>query len=162
MTKNHNFVAMLAGRFPKTFVADSSKPHKPVKLGIDRDLVALGVLDETSAAMTLRHYCNRLMYRRSLVAGAVRVDLNGRATGEVAAGHAEHAQRIVARIEASGAAEASDGRYTTEKIATDAERAVETPEMRVAAQTRHELPKERLGLSELRAAARARRVAVPG
>jgi ProP effector len=162
MTKNYNLVAMLAGRFPQTFVADSSKPHRPLKLGIDRDLVALGVLDETSAAMTLRHYCNRLMYRRSLVAGAVRVDLDGRAAGEVAPAHAEHAQRVVARMEASGAAEASDGRYTTEKIARHAERAVERPEMPVAAQTRREPPKERLGLSELKAAARARRVTVPG
>jgi ProP effector len=162
MTKNHNLVAVLAGRFPQTFVADSSKPHRPLKLGIDRDLVALGVLDETSTAMTLRHYCSRLMYRRSLVAGAVRVDLDGRATGEVTAAHAEHAQRIVTRIEASGAAEASDSRYATEKIVRKAERVVETPEMSVGAQTRQEPPKEPLGLSELRAAARARRVAVPG
>ena len=112
--------------------------------------------------MTLRHYCNRLMCRRSLVAGAVRVDLDGRATGEVAAAHAEHAQRMVTRIEASGGAEASNSRYITEKIARNAERAVETPEMPVAAQRRQESPKERLGLSELKVAARARRVAVPG
>jgi ProQ/FINO family len=56
---------MLAARFPQTFVADSSRPHRPLKLGIDRDLVALGVLDEASATRTLRHYCSRLMYRRS-------------------------------------------------------------------------------------------------
>jgi ProP effector len=162
MTKNYNLVAMLAGRFPQTFVADSSKPHRPLKLGIDRDLVALGVLDETSATMTLRHYCSRLMYRRSLVAGAVRIDLDGRATGEVAAAHAEHAQRIVARIEVLGGAEAGNGRYTIEKIARNAERAAEAPEMPVAAQTRQEATKERQGLSELKAAARARRVALPG
>jgi sRNA-binding protein len=36
MTKNHNVVAMLAARFPHAFVADSSKPHRPLKLGIDQ------------------------------------------------------------------------------------------------------------------------------
>jgi ProP effector len=101
MTKNHNVAAMLAARFPQTFVADSSRPHRPLKLGIDRDLVALGVLDEASATRTLRHYCSRLMYRRSLVPGAVRVDLDGQAAGEVATAHAAHAQRIVTRMEAS-------------------------------------------------------------
>src|SRR5260370_721747 len=162
MTKNHNVVAMLAARFPQTFVADSARPHRPLKLGIDRDLVALGVLDEASAAKTLRHYCSRLMYRRSLVAGAVRVDLDGQAAGEVAAAHAAHAQRIVTRIEASGAAEASDGRCTSEKTAGNTAKAVGTSEMPVAAQRSQEPPKERLGLSELKAAARARRVAVSG
>jgi ProP effector len=159
MTKNHNVAAMLAARFPQTFVADSSRPHRPLKLGIDRDLVALGVLDEASATRTLRHYCSRLMYRRSLVAGAVRVDLDGQAAGEVATAHAAHAQRIVTRMEASRAAEASDGRCTSEKTAA---KAVWTPEMPVAAQTRQEPSKDRLGLSELKAAARARRVAVSG
>ena len=86
----------------------------------------------------------------------------GRAAGEVAAAHAEHAQRMVTRIEASGGAEASNSRYITEKIARNAGRAVETPEMPVAAQRRQEPPKERLGLSELKVAARARRVAVLG
>jgi ProP effector len=160
MTKNRNVVAMLAARLPHAFVAESLKPHMPLKLGIDRDLVALGVLDEATATRTLRHYCSRLMYRRSLVAGAVRVDLDGQAAGEVAAAHAAHAQRIVTRIEASGAAEASDGRCTIEKTAGNAAKAVGTPEMPVAA--RQEPSKERLGLSELKAAARARRVAVPG
>jgi ProP effector len=112
--------------------SESSKPHRPLKLGIDRDLVALGVLDEASAMMALRHYCGQLVYRRSIVAGAVRVDLDGQAAGEVTAEHAEHAQRIVTRIEALRAAEtkASDGRYATEKTARNAEKAVavETPE----------------------------------
>jgi sRNA-binding protein len=82
MTKNHNVVAMLAARFPQTFVADSSRPHRPLKLGINRDLVALGVLDEASATRALRHYCSRLMYRRSLVAGGLvprhRLEAGGR------------------------------------------------------------------------------------
>jgi ProP effector len=141
MTKNQNVVAMLAARFPQTFVADSSRPHRPLKLGIDRDLVALGVLDEASAAKTLRHYCSRLMYRRSIVVGAVRLDLDGQAAGKVAAAHAAHAQRIITRLQGSRALEASDG----------------------AAEKTHQHPcKERVGLSELKAAALARRVAVPG
>jgi sRNA-binding protein len=162
MTKNQNVAAMLAARFPQTFVADSSRPHRPLKVGIDRDLVALGVLDEASATRTLRHYCSRLMYRRSLVAGAVRVDLDGQVAGEVATAHAAHAQRIVTRMEASHAAEASDGRCTSEKTAGNAAKAVGTPGMPVAAQTKQEPSKKRLGLSELKAAARARRVAVSG
>jgi ProP effector len=155
MTKNHNVAAMLAARFPQTFVADSSRPHRPLKLGIDRDLVALGVLDEAGATSALRHYCSRLMYRRSLVAGAVRVDLDGQVAGEVATAHAAHARWIVTRMEASCAAEASDGRCTSEKAAG-------TLEMPVTAQTRQEPSKKRLGLSELKAAAWARRVAVSG
>jgi sRNA-binding protein len=67
-----------------------------------------------------------LMYRRSLVAGAIRVGLDGRAVGEVETAHAAHAQRIVTRIEASGPAEASDGRYTTEKTAGNAEKSRRT------------------------------------
>jgi ProP effector len=160
MTKNHNVVAMLAARFPQTFVADSSRPHRPLKLGIDRDLVALGVLDAAGATRTLRHYCGRLMYRRSLVAGAARVDLDGQAAAEVSAAHAAHAQRIVTRIEASDAAEASDGRYTSEETLGNGERGVGTPKRPAAAQTCQE--SERLGLSDLKAAARARRLAVSG
>jgi ProP effector len=165
MAKNHNIVAMLAARFPHTFVAESSKPHTPLKLSIDRDLVALGVLDEASSERALQHYCSRLMYRRSLVAGAVRVDLDGQVAGEVTANHAEHAQRIITRIEASRAPEAepSDGHYTVEKTARDAEKAMAVETERPAAvQTHLEPPKERLGLSGLKAAARARRLAVPG
>jgi hypothetical protein len=65
-------------------------------------------------------------------------------------------------MEASRAAEASDDRCTSEKTAGNAAKAVGTPEMPVAAQTRQEPSKKRLGLSELKAAARARRVAVSG
>jgi hypothetical protein len=37
-------VSTLADLFPKTFVAERWQPHSPLKIGIDADLIATGLL----------------------------------------------------------------------------------------------------------------------
>jgi sRNA-binding protein len=42
-------IRALADLFPAVFVAEYSLPHKPLKRGIDKDLVACGALTQESA-----------------------------------------------------------------------------------------------------------------
>ena len=56
---------------------------RPLKIGIHQDLVAAG-FEKAAIKRALARYCNRPLYRRALQAGAVRVDLQGQASGVVA------------------------------------------------------------------------------
>jgi sRNA-binding protein len=138
------------------FTADSWEPHRPLKLGIGQELVALGILTETEVNATLRLYTNRLMYRRSIVLGAVRVDLDGQAAGEVTPDEAGHAKAAVAALEGKQKrrAIAAKADATAQRAARQAAKA--PTEVQPATPARSATP-ARLGLDDLRAAARARR-----
>ena len=56
---------------------------RPLKIGIHQDLVAAG-FEKAAIKRALGRYCNRPLYRRALQAGAVRMDLQGQASGVVA------------------------------------------------------------------------------
>ena len=56
---------------------------RPLKIGIHQDLVAAS-FEKAAIKRALARYCNRPLYRRVLQAGAVRVDLQGQASGVVA------------------------------------------------------------------------------
>jgi ProP effector len=63
-------------------------------------------LDHHKLNVALTVYTRRVMYLRSLVAGAARVDLDGNPAGEVSARDAEYAMAKLAKILASGEAAA--------------------------------------------------------
>jgi ProP effector len=87
MTKKQDIdaaLARLAEEFPRTFVREKYQPHWPLKVGIAADLMERGPeLDHHKINVALTVYTRRIMYLRSLVAGAARVDLDGKEAGEV-------------------------------------------------------------------------------
>jgi sRNA-binding protein len=142
------------------FTADSWEPHRPLKLGIGQELVALGILTETEVNATLRLYTNRLMYRRSIVLGAVRVDLDGRVVGEVTLDEAAHAKAAVTAIEARQRCRAKAAKAAADKQRADrrAARAPVLPKMPTEAQPTTAAPSTKLAsLADLKAAAAARK-----
>lgn len=78
--------ARLADEFPRTFVQEKYQPHRPLKVGIAADLMERGPeLNHHKINVALTVYTRRIMYLRSLVAGAARVDLDGNPAGEESA-----------------------------------------------------------------------------
>ena len=65
---------------------------RPLKIGIHQDLVVAG-FEKTAIKRALGRYCNRPLYRRALQAGAVRMDLQGQASGVVAENEVRTAPR---------------------------------------------------------------------
>ena len=71
-------------------------------MGIAADLLERSPeLDHHKLSVALTVYTRRVMYLRSLVAGAARVDLDGKEAGEVTARDAEYATAKLAKILAS-------------------------------------------------------------
>ena len=96
-------LARLADEFPRTFVQEKYQPHWPLKVGIAADLVERGPeLDHHKLTVALTVYTRRVMYLRSLVAGAARVDLEGNPAGEVTVQDAEHAAARLVKISGAG------------------------------------------------------------
>ena len=83
-------VAKLMQRFPAAFAR--SGPRKPLKLGIDDDLVAAG-FPRSEISGGLGSYCNNYRYLIAMAQGAVRVDLEGRPAGIVTADEASIAHQ---------------------------------------------------------------------
>src|SRR6476619_6356880 len=105
MTKKQDVddaLARLAEEFPRTFVREKYQPHWPLEVGIAADLMERGPeLDHHKLSVALTVYTRRVMYLRSLVAGAERIDLDGNPAGEVTARDAEYAAAKLAKILAS-------------------------------------------------------------
>ena len=74
-------------------------------------------LDRRKLGAVLSAYTQRIMYRKAMVAGAARVDLDGNPAGEVSAADAEHAAARLAETLASRQA-----RQAAAKAAKRAER----------------------------------------
>ena len=116
----HAALTCLAERFPQTFVLERYQPHRPLKVGIAADLVArCPELDRNKLGLVLGTYVRRVMYRKGMVAGAARIDLDGNACGEVSASDAEHAAESLAEILASRQAKqaAAEAARRAERIA---------------------------------------------
>jgi sRNA-binding protein len=95
-------LARLAEAFPQTFVLEKYRPHRPLKVGIAADIrTRCPELDRRKLSVALSAYALRVMYLQSLVAGAARVDLDGKEAGEVSARDAEYAAAKLAEILAS-------------------------------------------------------------
>jgi ProP effector len=124
-------IALLAEAFPKAFSIFEQRRH-PLKIGIRGDLLARldGVLTEIELRQVLRAYVANGAYRRRLLAGAPRIDLDGNPVGMVST------------------EEEADAR---KKLATAAAKAAARNESQGAPQPKRD------GLAELRAAAQRRR-----
>jgi ProP effector len=95
-------LARLAEAFPQTFVLEKYRPHWPLKVGIAAAIPArCPAIERHALAAALTVYTRRIMYLRSLVAGAARVDLDGNRCGEVTTRDAEYAAAKLAKILAS-------------------------------------------------------------
>ncbi len=82
------------------FVADWRQPHRPLKVGIDQDLVDRGVLQPHECRAVFRVYVGRRQYQKALAAGGPRYDLDGNVAGEVTAEHVDVAKARLALIKA--------------------------------------------------------------
>ena len=95
-------LARLAEAFPQTFVLEKHRPHRPLKVGIAADISArCPAVERHVLGAVLSVYTRRVMYLQSLVAGAARVDLDGKAAGEVSARDAKYGAAKLAKILAS-------------------------------------------------------------
>jgi ProP effector len=95
-------LACLTEAFPQTFVLERNRPHRPLKVGIAADIPArCPAVERRVLSAALRVYARRVMYLRGLVAGAARVDLDGKEAGEVTARDAEDAAAKLAKTLAS-------------------------------------------------------------
>jgi ProP effector len=95
-------LACLAEAFPQTFVLKRNRPRRPLKVGIAADIPArCPAVERRVLSAALRVYARRVMYLRGLVAGAARVDLDGKEAGEVTARDAEDAAAKLAKTLAS-------------------------------------------------------------
>jgi sRNA-binding protein len=156
-------IAALAGLFPATFSAEPWQSHRPLQLGIDRDLVGRGVLLLAECRAVFRLYCSRLMYQRALAAGGPRYGLDGEPAGEVTPDQMVAGKSVVTAIEAKRARKAkaiADEKRIARKVAKAPGSPAPPREMPAAPSPSAKPP--RLSLDDLRAAARARREAPHG
>jgi len=116
-------LAHLAEAFPQTFVLEKYRPHRPLKVGIAADIRArCPAVERRVLSVVLSVYTRRVMYLQSLVEGAARVDLDGKAAGTVTARDAEYAAARLAGILASREAKRVAA-AATNRVARDHERA---------------------------------------
>ena len=114
----HAALTHLAEAFPQTFVLDKHLPHRPLKIGIAADLQArCPALAWRVLKVALAAYTGRIMYLRALVAGAARIDLDGKAAGEVIARDTEYATVKLAGL-LERAAAAKSGERVVRSLAT--------------------------------------------
>lgn len=101
LTQIEVVLAALIEKFPKAFFKEAAN-RIPLKVGIHRDLyVALhGQFSNKIVQQSLRRYMGVAGYRKKLVAGAPRIDLEGNPAGEVLEIHVEVGRQHKARINA--------------------------------------------------------------
>ncbi len=97
LTNSKEVIAYIAERFPLCFTLEGEA--KPLKIGIFEDLATSlsgdPKVSKTQLRAALRQYTSSWRYLYGVKAGAVRVDLDGNACGEIEAEHVEHAQKAL-------------------------------------------------------------------
>jgi sRNA-binding protein len=181
LARANDGIAVLAEHFPAAFVLDGWRLHKPLKIGIREDIAAAAIMPAEDIGPALRLYVRRLMYQRALAAGGSRHDLNGEPCGDVtaeqAAGAAASAAHIEAEAQTRGAAaiaawkakkprkvwkvfpenlDASTPGKHGESVDVMAAPPL-APELAAGSATATEPAPKRLGLADLKKAARERR-----
>ncbi|MDN3697746.1 MULTISPECIES: RNA chaperone ProQ [Vibrio] len=95
-------IAYVAECFPKCFTLEGEA--KPLKIGIFQDLAERLAEDEkvskTQLRAALRQYTSSWRYLHGVKAGAIRVDLDGNACGELEQEHVDHAKEALAESKA--------------------------------------------------------------
>ena len=136
MTNNTATIEALANLFPACFSIFQGR-RKPLKIGIREDLIAAltGAITAKEASLALAIYCGNHGYLKACCkAGALRIDLNGNVACSVSTEEAANArERLAAQCDRQARRKAAK---TKTKPAPAAPR--------------------RLGLADLRAAAKAR------
>ncbi|WP_328515945.1 ProQ/FinO family protein [Marinobacterium weihaiense] len=94
---NQAALEQLIEAYPLTFSRDKVRP---LKIGIQEDLIADEKLARNRIKRALATYVRSLAYLRAVQEGVERVDLKGEAAGVVTAGEAEHAQGRIKEIQA--------------------------------------------------------------
>jgi sRNA-binding protein len=146
-------ISLLAERLPAAFVADKRAPHRLLKVGVHTDLVATGLLAPREVKNALVVYTGRPMYQAALAGGGARVCLDGNPAGEVTQDQIGHAVDAVASIEAK--AEAVRKQKAARKAAR--ERVPQQPAPRTPPPPPPDSAPRRFSLTDLKAAAAARR-----
>jgi ProP effector len=105
-------LAKLAELYPACFAADAVEPHRPLKVGIHRDLIERGM--QPSEVPALRFYVARPAYKAALIPGSPRYDLDGNPHGEVTAEQIER-QRTNAKATHTASIE-REGKIATSRL----------------------------------------------
>src|SRR5215475_11808429 len=149
----------LAKSFPKTFSTDPSRVQ-PLAVGIKKMLFKRSRQSPQRVALALRHYTGSVGYLRTIIEGAIRVDLEGAAAGTVTMHQVEHAQRCLAKL-----AENRSRRFETPKTGAFS-RAPSTIRHNISTRSsgaqvvaQRQTSLRPLGLADLKRAAMARRAA---
>lgn len=92
---NQAAVTLMCETYPKAFDRENVRP---LKIGIQEDILADEKVSKTKAKRALASYVRSPQYHKSLVAGAARVDLNGEPAGTVTEQEADHAQTMLKQM----------------------------------------------------------------
>ena len=94
-------IATLAARFPQCFTI-SEQGHRPLKVNIRLDVIAAigATIAPQELGRALRWYTHNPVYLRSTIAGAPRIDLDGKLAGTVTVAEAAHAKELLAELKA--------------------------------------------------------------
>ncbi|MEH6822876.1 MAG: ProQ/FinO family protein [Motiliproteus sp.] len=104
---NQAAVALISELYPDTFNRDAVKP---LKIGIQEDLLAEQKLPQGKIKRALASYVRAPQYYKSLVTDADRVDLKGEPAGKVSEEEAAHAQAMLKKIREQRQVRAEDER----------------------------------------------------
>jgi sRNA-binding protein len=132
-------IQLCADQFPAVFTLHRWKPYLPLAIGIDKALIATGILKPFEVGLLLNAYCRRRMYQQALAAGGPRYNLDGTVDGEVTNDQSAFAKVRLARIDERAAEAAAKVRAewraarAAEKARTKAER--DADPTRVASRT---------------------------
>jgi len=100
-------IAALVAEFPLAFTTEPEQ-MKPLSIGIKQRIYGRCTLSNREVGDALRHYTRRVAYLHAIVEGAVRIDLDGTANGNVTAKEATHAAQQLTRILAIAAGKPKD------------------------------------------------------
>ena len=87
-------VDYLAEKFPKCFFS-APNLRRPLKRNIIEDLDRLGVLNTEKLRLAIGWYQSNFTYQRTIIAGAERIDLEGRKAGTVTETEAREARNFI-------------------------------------------------------------------
>jgi len=148
-------IVALGDLFPEVFTRERWQSHKPLKVGIDKDLVASGVVTAREVGLVLRLYTCRRSYQLALAAGGARYGLDGRPSGEVSPEQQAAAKAAIERLDEQQASKfaAAITRFREGR----AQRRAQLDERIAARQRADRIAKRALGLADLRRMSQERR-----
>jgi ProP effector len=96
--KREAVIRDLAAHWPQCFAVNATQ-RRPLKIGIAEEVRAMGLFTDAEVSEALTFYAHNTGYLKALVAGAVRIGLDGEPAGTVTADQEAFAQRELARRE---------------------------------------------------------------